>query len=61
MRALSTRTEHFWVGVSYLVHALRNELPLAVYAGEGAVPCHLLKSVGNVSWRRRAAVCRMGT
>lgn len=41
----------------YLVHALRDELPLAVDAGEGAVPRHLLQSVGNVSWRRRAAVC----
>lgn len=41
----------------YLVHALGDELPFAVDAGEGAVPRHLLQSVGNVSWRRRAAVC----
>lgn len=44
----------------YLVHALRNELSLAVDAGEGAVPRHLLERVGNISWRRGAAVCRMG-
>lgn len=44
----------------YLVHALRNELSLAVDAGEGAVPRHLLECVRNVSWRRGAAVCRMG-
>ena len=44
----------------YLVHALRDELSLAVDAGEGAVPRHLLERVGDVSRRRRAAVRRVG-
>lgn len=44
----------------YLVHALGNELPLTVDAGEGAVSGHLLERVGNISRRRRAAVRRMG-
>lgn len=44
----------------YLVHALRDKLPLAVDAGEGAVPCHLLQSVGDVSRRRRAAIRGVG-
>lgn len=48
------------MGWTYLVHALRDEFALAVDAGEGAVPRHLLESVGNVSWWRRAAVRRMG-
>lgn len=44
----------------YLVHALRYELPLAVDAGEGSVPRHLLERVGDITWRRGAAVRRMG-
>lgn len=44
----------------YLVHALRYELSLAVDAGEGSVPRHLLERVGDITWRRGAAVRRMG-
>lgn len=44
----------------YLVHALGDELPLTVDAGEGAVPRHLLQSVRDVSRRRRAAVRGVG-
>ena len=47
-------------GASYLVHALWNELALAVDAGEGAVPGHLLEGVGNVAWRWGAAICGVG-
>lgn len=46
---------------TYLVHALRNKLSLAVDACERAVPRHLLQRVRNISRRRGAAICRMGT
>lgn len=45
----------------YLVHALGNELPLTVDAGEGAIPRHLLQCVRNITRRRGAAICRVGT
>lgn len=46
---------------TYLVHALRNKLSLAVDACERAVPRHLLQRVRNIPRRRGAAICRMGT
>ena len=45
---------------SYLVHALWNELALAVDAGEGPVPGHLLEGIRNVAWRWGAAIRGVG-
>lgn len=45
----------------YLVHALGNELSLTVDARERAVPRHLLQRIRNISRRRGAAICRVGT
>lgn len=44
----------------YLIHALGDELALAVDAGKGAVAGHLLQRVGDVARWRRAAVRGVG-